>query len=95
MSSSLKEKCGKFINNKYPNTYRNTIDYINKTNMKNNGVWGGDLELFTAGLLFNIDIWVYSKETGNSPLGVPDYDKFKTSTTGWLLSPDPLCTTVY
>ena len=53
MSSSLKEKCGKFINNKYPNTYRNTIDYINKTNMKNNGVWGGDLELFTAGLLFN------------------------------------------
>ena len=66
MSSSLKEKCGKFINNKYPNTYRNTIDYINKTNMKNNGVWGGDLELFTAGLLFNTDIWVYSKETGNS-----------------------------
>ena len=29
------------------------------------------------------------------PVGVPDYDKFKTSTTGWLLSPDPLCTTVY
>ena len=48
MSSSLKEKCGKFITNKYPNTYRNTIDYINITNMENNGVWGGDLELFTA-----------------------------------------------
>ena len=34
--------------------------------MRCSGVWGGDLELFTAGLLFNTDIWVYSKETGNS-----------------------------
>ena len=66
MSSSLKEKCGKFINNKYPNTYRSALDYLNKTSMRCNGVWGGDLELFTAGLLFNTDIWVYSKETGNS-----------------------------
>ena len=66
MSSLLEEKCGKFINNKYPNTYRNTIDYINKTNMENSEIWGGDLELFTAGFLFNTDIWVSSKETGNS-----------------------------
>ena len=34
--------------------------------MGSNGVWGGDLDLFTAGLLFNTDIWVYPKETGNS-----------------------------
>ncbi|KAI6649826.1 hypothetical protein LOD99_6376 [Oopsacas minuta] len=66
MSSSLKEKCGKFITNKYPNTYRNTIDYIYKTNIKGNGVWGGDLELFTAAHLFKTDIWVFMKETGNS-----------------------------
>ena len=66
MSSSLKEKCGMFINNKYPNTYRSALDYLNKTNMRSKGVWGENLELFTAGLLFNADIWVHSKETGNS-----------------------------
>ena len=66
MSSLLEEKCGKFINNKYPNTYRNAIDYIYKTNMENSEIWSGDLELFTAGFLFNTDIWVSSKETGNS-----------------------------
>ena len=38
MSSSLKEKCGKFINNKYPNTYRSALDYLNKTSMRSNGV---------------------------------------------------------
>ena len=61
-----KEECEKFINNKYPNTYRKAINYANKTNMKSNGVWGGDRELFTAGLRFNTDIWVYSKEIWNS-----------------------------
>ena len=66
MSSLLKEKRGKFINNKYPNTYRSALDYLNKTNMRSKGVWVKNLELFMAGLLFNTDIWVHSKETGNS-----------------------------
>ena len=55
--------CGKFLHNKYPNTYRN---YVTKTGMKSNAKWGGDLELFAAGLLFRTDIWVFSKDTGNT-----------------------------
>ena len=30
--------------------------------MENNEVWGGELELFTAGLLFNTDIWCIRKK---------------------------------
>ncbi|KAI6654487.1 hypothetical protein LOD99_883 [Oopsacas minuta] len=39
---------------------------IRKCIVDSNGVWGEDLELFTAVLLFKTDIWVLMKETGNS-----------------------------
>ena len=34
--------------------------------MKSNAKWGGDLELFAAGLLFRTYIWVLSKDTGDT-----------------------------
>ena len=34
--------------------------------MRSNGAWSGDLEHFTARLRFNTDIWIFSKEIGNS-----------------------------
>ena len=66
MINKLKVICGKFLYNKYPNTYRNIGDYVAKTGMKSNAKWGGDLELFAAGLLFRTDIWIFSKDTGNT-----------------------------
>ena len=34
MVNTLKETCRKFKDNKYPNTERNRVDYLNKTNVK-------------------------------------------------------------
>lgn len=36
-------------------------DYLNRTRMKENGVWGTDIELYFAAKFFNCSIFVFSK----------------------------------
>ena len=68
MGGKFKATCDKFIRNKYPRSvinYRNTKDYITKSNMRGTKTWGTDLELFAATLIFKTDIWVYTNDMGN------------------------------
>ena len=62
----LSQICLKFIQNKFPLTYRNTKEYISKSNMNMDKMWGGDIELFSIALLLNTDIWVSTSEMKNS-----------------------------
>ena len=61
----LNQICLKFIQNKFPPTYRNTREYISKSKMHMDKIWGGDIELFSMALLINTDIWVNTTEMKN------------------------------
>ena len=62
----LSQICLKFIQNKFPLTFRSTKEYISKSNMNMDKTWGGDIELFSIALLLNTDIWVSTTEMKNS-----------------------------
>ena len=60
----LAQVCEKFIGCKFPKTvinYRSIKNYIIKSNMQVNKIWGTDLELFAVALLFRTDIWVFTR----------------------------------
>ena len=61
----LDESCMKFIQNKFPLTYRNTKEYVNKSRMRLNQTWGGDIELSFIALILKTDIWVHTSDMGN------------------------------
>ena len=44
--------------------HRNVLNYIAKCGMRRNCVWGTDVELFSAALLFKTEIWVFSSDIG-------------------------------
>ena len=55
----LAHVCEKFIGCKFPKTvinYRSIKNYINKSKMQVNKIWGTDLELFAFALLFKTNI---------------------------------------
>ena len=58
----LSQICLKFIQIKFPLTFRSTKEYISKSNMSMNKTWGRDIELFSIALLLNTDIWVSTTE---------------------------------
>ena len=63
MVGKYRDVCYNYIKNKYPVTasgFRSTIDYVNKIRMRRDRIWGTDTELFSAALIFQTDIWVYS-----------------------------------
>ena len=62
----LSQICLKFIQNKFPLTFRSTKEYISKSNMNMDKTWGGGIELFSIALLLNTDIWVSTTEMKNS-----------------------------
>ena len=47
----LSQICLKFKQNKFPLTYRNTREYISKSIMHMDKIWGGDIKLFSMALL--------------------------------------------
>ena len=55
----LDESCMKFIQNQFPLTYRNTKEYVNKSRMRLNQTWGGDIVLFSIALILKTDIWMH------------------------------------
>ena len=61
----MSQICLKFIQNKFPLTFRSAKDYITKSKMHLDRTWGGDIELFSIALLLKTDIWVNSTEMGN------------------------------
>ena len=61
----LDESCMKFIQNQFPLTYRNTKEYVNKSRMRLNQTWGGDIDLFYIALILKTDIWVHTSDMGN------------------------------
>ena len=61
----LGEICLKFIQNKFPLTFRSTNQYISKSCMHLDKTWGGDIELFSISLLLKTDIWVNTTELRN------------------------------
>ena len=63
-----------FCNLVYFVSNRNVSDYIVKSKLRNNSIWGTDtvlkqiilhVELFALALLLRTDIWIYSTEFGN------------------------------
>ena len=62
MINSLNTICTKYLLSKIiyvESYYRNIAQYINRSKMTVPGIWGTDLELFAASILFDVDIWVY------------------------------------
>jgi hypothetical protein len=41
-------------------------EYLTRTNMKHDGVWGTDIEILTASSLFCTDVYVYTKVGNNN-----------------------------
>ena len=63
MVAKYRDVCYNYIKNKYPVTvsgFGSTIDYVNKIRMRRNRIWGTVTELFSAALIFQTDICVYS-----------------------------------
>ena len=67
----LSQICLKFIQNKFPLTYRNTREYISKSKMHMDKIWCGDIELFSMALLINtyrnVDIFLKYFDITNVP----------------------------